>query len=183
MLKVQRLMLGRRDVTDRLQQSAMIEPVDPLQSGELDGFQVSPRSAFADHLGFEQPDHRLREGVVVGVPDAAHRRLNAGNAGRPTDQGVLYALHHGVQVPCAAMDEQWSDISGEAAILHFGGEIFLEFSPAYGVTAATTFVIRRTGHPSQSSDIERLPEMGHPYESPPGHEIRISSTATTAPRS
>lgn len=56
----------------------MIEAVDPLQGGELDGSQIRPRPAIADHVGFEQPDRRLREGIVVGLPEAARRRLEAG---------------------------------------------------------------------------------------------------------
>ncbi|EWG98782.1 hypothetical protein Q427_28675 [Halomonas sp. BC04] len=35
----------------------MIEPVDPLQGSELNGFQMPPWSAPADHLRLEQSDH------------------------------------------------------------------------------------------------------------------------------
>jgi hypothetical protein len=34
--------LGGRDVSDRLEQSAMVEPVHPFEGGELDGFKASP---------------------------------------------------------------------------------------------------------------------------------------------
>jgi hypothetical protein len=37
---VARFSLGRRDIFDRLQQSSMIEPVDPFERGELDGLQL-----------------------------------------------------------------------------------------------------------------------------------------------
>ena len=37
--------LGRRDISDRFEQPAIVEPIDPFQGGELDGFEVSPGSA------------------------------------------------------------------------------------------------------------------------------------------
>ena len=50
----------------------MIEPVDPFESGELDGFDVSPRPAPVDHLGLVETVDALGQGVVVTVPDTAH---------------------------------------------------------------------------------------------------------------
>src|SRR3954469_18208512 len=44
--------LGRRDVADGLQQPAIVEPVDPFQRCELDGFERPPRPAPMDDLGF-----------------------------------------------------------------------------------------------------------------------------------
>ena len=70
--------LRRRDVADRFQYPPMVEPVDPFQRGILDGIDVPPRSAPADHLGLEQADDRFRQGVVVRVADTADRRLDSG---------------------------------------------------------------------------------------------------------
>ncbi len=41
---------GRRDVADRLQESPVVEPVDPFGGGELDGLEPPPWSAPVDHL-------------------------------------------------------------------------------------------------------------------------------------
>ena len=79
-----------RHVSDGLQQSPVVEPVDPFESSELDGFERAPRPAPVDDLSLEQPDHRFREGVVVGIPNTAHGRFDPGlgQALRVLDQGV-----------------------------------------------------------------------------------------------
>ena len=46
--------LGGREVADRFEQPAMIEPIDPFEGGKLDGFESAPRPAPMDHLGLEQ---------------------------------------------------------------------------------------------------------------------------------
>ena len=38
---VARFGLGGRDVADGLEQAAVVEPVDPFEGGELDGFEAS----------------------------------------------------------------------------------------------------------------------------------------------
>jgi hypothetical protein len=43
----------------------------PFQGGELDGFQGSPGTAAADHLGLVEAVDRLGQGVVEAVADAA----------------------------------------------------------------------------------------------------------------
>ena len=58
---------GRRDVADRLQQPAIVEPVDPSQCRELDGLEAPPRSV-----------DRFGESIVVAVADAADGRLDTG---------------------------------------------------------------------------------------------------------
>ena len=70
--------LGRRDVADGFEQAAVVEPVDPLQRGELDGLQAAPRATPVYHLGLEQAVDRFGEGVVVGVADAADRGFDPG---------------------------------------------------------------------------------------------------------
>ena len=81
--------LGGWNSADRFEQASIVEPVDPFQRGELDGFQASPRAASPDHLGLVEAVDRLGQGVVVTVADAADRRLNAG-AGQSF--GVLLSL-------------------------------------------------------------------------------------------
>ena len=56
----------------------MVEPVDPFEGGELDRFEVTLGAALTNHLGLVQADDRLGQRIVVGIADAAHRRLNPG---------------------------------------------------------------------------------------------------------
>ena len=60
------------DVADGFEEASVIEPIDPFESGELNGFDVSPGSAPVDHLGLVKSVDALGQGVVVTVPDAAH---------------------------------------------------------------------------------------------------------------
>lgn len=75
--KVARLSLGGRHVADRFEQSAGVEPIDPFEGGELDRLEGAPWSTAMDQLGLEQTVDRLGQGVVVAVPDAADRGLDA----------------------------------------------------------------------------------------------------------
>ena len=59
-------------------QSGVVEPVDPFQRRELDVGERLPGAFAADLLGLEQADRGLGQGVVVGVADAAHGRVDAG---------------------------------------------------------------------------------------------------------
>lgn len=67
-----------RDVADRLEQAAMVEPVDPFQRCELDSLEAAPGAAAMDDLGLEQTDHGLGQGIVIAVANAANRRLDTG---------------------------------------------------------------------------------------------------------
>src|SRR5512133_3779867 len=75
---IRRLELGRRDVADRSEQTAMVEPVHPLERRVLDRVDVSPGPPAPDHLRLVETDHRLGEGVVVRVADTPYRPLDAG---------------------------------------------------------------------------------------------------------
>ena len=75
--------LGRRDVAYRFEQAAVVKPVHPLQRGELDGLEETPRTAPMDHLGFEQAVDRLGKRVVVGIAAAADGRLTEAGVGEP----------------------------------------------------------------------------------------------------
>ena len=75
---IPRLGLGGRNVADRLEEAAVVEPVHPFEGGELDGVQRAPGPAAADDLGPEQADDALGQSIVVAVADAADRGLDAG---------------------------------------------------------------------------------------------------------
>src|SRR3954465_9304599 len=68
---------GRRYVADGLQEPPVVEPVDPFQRGELDGLEVSPWPAAMDHLGLVEAVDGFGESIVIGISDAADRRLDA----------------------------------------------------------------------------------------------------------
>ena len=68
------------DVPDRLEQAAVVEPVDPFEGGIFDGLEVAPRPTTVDDLSFEEAVDRLGQRVVVAVVDAAHGWFDAGLA-------------------------------------------------------------------------------------------------------
>ena len=69
--------LGGRDVPDRPEEAAVVEPVDPFEGGELDRLKGAPGAAPMDHLGFVEAVDGFGEGIIVAVTDAADRRLDA----------------------------------------------------------------------------------------------------------
>jgi len=71
--------LRRRHVPDRLEQSTVVEPIDPL---------VPPGTAASDDFGLVQSVDRLGQGIVVGVTNAADRCVDArfGQALRVADR-------------------------------------------------------------------------------------------------
>lgn len=71
------LSFGWRYVADGLQKASAVEPVDPFQSGELHGFEVSPRSSPMDDLGLVKTVDRFSESVVIAVANTPDRRLDA----------------------------------------------------------------------------------------------------------
>ena len=108
---VRRFGLGRRPVPDRLEDATVIEPVHPIERGELHRLQASPRAAGSNHLGLVQPGDGLGQGVIVRIANAPDRLLDAGLGQafgvadgeilRPSvammDQGVARAHHTVVQ--------------------------------------------------------------------------------------
>ena len=56
-----------RDVADRFEQAAMVEPVDPFQGCELDILEAAPGATPMDDLILEQADDGLGQRVVVAV--------------------------------------------------------------------------------------------------------------------
>lgn len=69
---------GGRDIADRSHQAAVIEPVDPLERGELDSLEGSPRPTPMDDLGLVKPVDGLSEGIVVAVANAADGGFDPG---------------------------------------------------------------------------------------------------------
>jgi hypothetical protein len=59
-------------------QAGVVIPVDPFQGFPFDLTNGLPGAEELDDLGLEQTDDAFREGVVVGIPDAADRGINAG---------------------------------------------------------------------------------------------------------
>ena len=62
LLIVARFILRWRHVTNRFEQPACVEPIDPLERGEFDGLDVSPRAVALNDLGLEEADDRFGEG-------------------------------------------------------------------------------------------------------------------------
>lgn len=60
-----------RDVADRLQQPAIIEPIDPVQRGELDRLEAPPWPAPVNELSLVEAVDDLGERVVVRISDTA----------------------------------------------------------------------------------------------------------------
>src|SRR4051812_30624020 len=69
--------LGGRDVSDRLEEASVVEPIDQSEGGNLDRLEAAPGTAPMDHLGFVEAVDGLGEGIVVAVTDIANRRLDA----------------------------------------------------------------------------------------------------------
>ena len=55
----------------------MVEPVNPFERRELDGFEISPWPTPMDHLGLVETVDGFGESIVIGISDAADRRLHA----------------------------------------------------------------------------------------------------------
>ena len=88
------LVFGRRDVTERAVQPAVIEPGHPPGGGRLEAGEGLPRAAPVDQLGLVQADDRLGQGVVVGIPGGPGRgdRAGLGQPGGVADGQVLPAV-------------------------------------------------------------------------------------------
>lgn len=68
---------GWRNVADGLQKPSVVEPVDPFEGSELDGLEATPWPAPVDHLGLVEAVDSFGESIVIGISDAADRRLHA----------------------------------------------------------------------------------------------------------
>ena len=79
--------------------SSFFEPIDPFEGRIFDIVKFTPGAAAVNDLGRVQPDDGFGERVVVGVADAADRRLDARlrQALRITNREIL-------ATPVAVMD-------------------------------------------------------------------------------
>src|SRR5713101_4130519 len=71
------LELVRGHVPDRLEYAARVVPRDPLECRELDVLDPFPRPPAVDLFRLVQPDSGLGQRVVVRIPGAPDRRLDA----------------------------------------------------------------------------------------------------------
>jgi len=55
----------------------VIEPPDPVQGSKLHVLEATPGPLAVDHLRLEEADDRLGQSVIVAVPRATHRGLDA----------------------------------------------------------------------------------------------------------
>ena len=69
--------VGGQNVSDGHQKAAVVEPIGPFERGELQGFEVAPRSPSMDDLGLVKTVDRFGQSVVVTVANASDRRLDA----------------------------------------------------------------------------------------------------------
>jgi hypothetical protein len=80
-----------RDVADAAVQACLVMPIDLLQGFPLDLANRFPSAKELDVLGIEQTEDAFDKGVVVGIPDAADRGVDA-SLGQPpgvSDRQVL----------------------------------------------------------------------------------------------
>ena len=71
----------------------MVEPIDPFQRGELDGFKTAPRSTAMNDLSLVKAVDRFGESIVVGIANASDRWLDpcVRQAFRISDRDILAA--------------------------------------------------------------------------------------------
>lgn len=69
--KVDGLCFGRGDVSDGIEETSVVEPVDPFEGGVFDGFHRFPWIAPPAGFSPKETVDRLGEGVAVTVADAA----------------------------------------------------------------------------------------------------------------
>ena len=56
-----------RDVSELAVEATVVEPVDPFEGGEFEVVKAPPRALVANQFGLVEPEHRLGQGVVVGI--------------------------------------------------------------------------------------------------------------------
>ena len=73
-----RLVFNGRNIANRFEQTAVIEPVYPLKRGVLDFIDVAPRSSLAYDLRFVEAVDRFRQCIIVAVANASDRSSDPG---------------------------------------------------------------------------------------------------------
>src|SRR4051794_6185287 len=145
--------LGRWDVADRLEEAAVVVPVDPLQGGELNLLQAAPRATPPDHLGLEQAIDRLGKRVVVAVTDAADGGLDTS-----FEQPLCVPNRNVLATPVAVMNE---------AALHWSAvvqRLLQSIEDKVGMR-------RPRNAPADDAAGENIDDEGHVHEALPGRDI------------
>jgi hypothetical protein len=70
-----------RDVAVYLEQTVVVEPVDPVQRRGFDLVHGARRAVAADQFGLEQPDHGFGQGVVGSVAVGVGEAFGEGDRG------------------------------------------------------------------------------------------------------
>ena len=70
--------LGGWDASEFVEESSVVEPVDPFEGGELEVVEAAPWSFVADEFGLVEPVDRLGERIVATIADAADGRQETG---------------------------------------------------------------------------------------------------------
>jgi hypothetical protein len=113
----------------------VIEPIDPLERGELDGLEVTPRSFGSDHFGLEEADDGFSERIIVRVATAAHRRLDPGI-------GQTFRIpHRDVLRAAIAVMEQIAGVRVTAVVDRLVQGIEDEISPRDEMAVFPTFLL------------------------------------------
>lgn len=103
------LCFDRREVVAVLEGTAAVEPADPFRGSYLEIVEALPRTPRLDQLGLVEPDHRLRERIVIRGPDSASRGLD------PRGREMLGVGHGEVLDPVVVMGDQTSQITAFTA--------------------------------------------------------------------
>jgi hypothetical protein len=92
-LIIHRFVFGRRYITNRFEQAAVVEPIDPLECRVLDGIHITPWTTLSDHFGLVQTVDRFSQRIIVTVADTADGCGNAcvSQAFAITDRKILAA--------------------------------------------------------------------------------------------
>src|SRR4029453_5221767 len=84
----------------------MVKPIDPVERGEFDGLEMSPRPFPTNHLGLEEADDRFGHRIVIGITATA-----GGGGGAGISQAVCIAHRHILRAAVAVMDEAVEAVS------------------------------------------------------------------------
>jgi hypothetical protein len=66
------------NISDRFQQAAIVEPVDPFEGGVFDRYKAPPWATTMNDFRFEETVDCLSQCIVIGIPDAADGRCDFG---------------------------------------------------------------------------------------------------------
>ena len=66
------------NISNGLEQTPVVEPIDPFERCVFDGFDGAPRSASMDELRFEETVDGFGQSVVIAVSEATDGRLDPG---------------------------------------------------------------------------------------------------------